>query len=113
MNIVLQLYVVIVWDWWIDTIIFQRECFDRHNLTLTSWSAKHILGPVFTWWQWSITLHEYAYYAQQCIPYAMALQCPQTRNLTPRADYIDLKTNKQFDVYSLDVICETFAGNMS
>ena len=48
MNIVLRLCVVIVWDWWMNTLILQRECFGPHILTLTSWPAKCILGPVFT-----------------------------------------------------------------
>ena len=42
----------------------------------------------------------------------MALQCPHARNLILRDDCIDLKTNNQFDVYSLDDSCEIFAENM-
>ena len=33
-------------------------------------------------------------------------------NLILRDDCIDLKTNNQFDVYSLDVSCQILAGNM-
>ena len=111
--------VMIVWDWWADTIMFQREYFSRHNLTLASSSAKCILGPVF------ITMAMDDYFAWLCTlcPAVYSLcygsssgwglgHGDHALNLILRKDYIDLKDNNQFDVYSLYVSCEIFAGNM-
>ena len=39
-----------------------------------------------------------------CPAFAMALHCPNARNFILRAEFIDLKTNNQSDVYSSDVI---------
>ena len=63
----------------------------------------HFQDQYSQWSQCHIILHDYGHHAQQCIPYAyaMALQCPHARNL--RDDYIDLKTNNQFDVDFFDV----------
>ena len=47
----------------------------------------HCMTSIHKGGQWLITLHDYVHYAQQCVPYAAALQCSHARNLTLRDDY--------------------------